>query len=323
MVFAALSLSSLPGPAFGQVAGEEPCDEAICVGGAAFKKMLEYYRTHAHVRLGREKRLSNGVAWRLLIDTPTGLAVPRITWMPDGLAMRKANRLFDAIQGQELFVYAGQAAYWREVYEEAAREGEKDKTGVSLMIPRDNFIGQPMVALTYATSRLVSYFDVTILATDGMSKVPQPNGRILDLEQGKVFSIESCPEKDESSVSSEDGSEVMFRLGNWLEVCDLKSVARFLALYATNLEAATKSAAFRRDPYAEYCKESLLPLGRRAWDFEVYLTTTGLAVHASNFSSHMGRNCLRHESAVIPVIIPYRDLEPFMKPGPWRDELLR
>lgn len=122
---------------------------------------------------------------------------------------------------------------------------------------------------------------------------------------------------------SEKEEELTFRLGDWLEVCDSKSVARFFALYETNLEAATKSAAFHRDPYAEYCKESMLPPSHRAWDFNLYLTTKGLAVHTSGFNSHMARHCLRQESAVIPVIIPYRDLEPFMRPGPWRDELLK
>ncbi len=229
------------------------CDESMCIGGARFEKMLEYYSMHARVWLGQEKRLSNGVAWRLLIDTPTGLAVPRITWMPDGRAMQKANRLLDAIHGQELVGYAGQAKYWQEVYEEAAREGEKDNSGVSLMIPRDHFIQQHIAALTYATSKLVSYYDVGTPATDGMSKVPRPYGQILDLQQGKVFSIESCAEEDESSASAGHDSEVMFRLGDWLEVCDMEAVTSFLRLYAKNLEIATKRPAFRRDPYAEFC----------------------------------------------------------------------
>jgi hypothetical protein len=80
---------------------------------------------------------------------------------------------------------------------------------------------------------------------------------------------------------------------------------------------------FRRDPYAEYCKEGMQPLGHRRWDFELYLTATGLAVHAAKFWPNMARHCLLRESAVNPVIIPYRALEPLMKPGAWRDELLR
>ena len=54
-----------------------------------------YYRSHARVRLGPEQRLPNGVSWRLHVDIGTGLAVPRITWMPDARRMRAANTLFD------------------------------------------------------------------------------------------------------------------------------------------------------------------------------------------------------------------------------------
>src|SRR5688572_17711107 len=84
MAIAALLLCGLPGPALGQLeASRQPCRDVTCAGEVQLREMLEYYRSHARVRLGRERRVSNGVAWRLLIDMPTGLAIPRITRMPD------------------------------------------------------------------------------------------------------------------------------------------------------------------------------------------------------------------------------------------------
>lgn len=331
MMIAALPIGGVPAPASGQVASEQvetnddSWDGILNESSAGFRKRLEHYRAHVRVRLGPERRLSNGVAWRLFVDAATGLAVPRITWMPDRRAMRTANRIFDGLQGADSIVYASLAAEWQERYEEAAREGKKTGEGVSLLIPRDNFKWQEMVALTYATSRFVSYFAVEEYATDGMSKRPIPNGWIIDLEQEKALYKVTCQQEDgpPSLGWLEQGTK--FRVEGFLEVCDTESVTAFVALYDKHLELATKSAAFRRDPYAEYCKEELVPLAlleSAGWYLEVYLTGGGLAVHLSEFSSHAGRNCLRQASAVIPVIIPYRELEPFMKPGPLRDELL-
>ncbi len=332
MMLAALPIGGVPAPASGQIASEQVgtdddrWDGGLNESSTGFKKRLEHYRAHVRVRLGPERRLSNGVAWRLLVDATTGLAVPRITWMSDRRAMRTANRIFDGLQGADSIVYASQAAEWQEAYEEAVREDKKNGPGMSFMIPRDHFIRQEMVALTYATSRFVSYFAVVEYATAGMSKRPEPDGWIIDLEREKALYKTTCHQEDGSPSPSWLGQGTKFRVEDFLEVCDKESVTAFVALYNKHLELATKSAAFRRDPYAEYCKEELVPLallGPAGWYLAVYLTVKGLAVHLSEFSSHAGRNCLRRASAVIPVIIPYRELEPFMQPGPLRDELLR
>ena len=334
MVIAILPIGGLPAPVLGQVASEqaEADDDRwgkiriLNESSAGFRKSLEQYRAHVRVRLGPERRLSNGVAWRLLVDAATGLAVPRITWMPDRRAMRAANRIFDALQGAESIFYANVAAQWQERYEEVAREAEKTGEGVSPMIPRDNFMWQEMIALTYATSKFVSYFVVKEFATDGVSSEIQTEGLILDLEQGKQLFMATCQQEDGSPSPDWLGQGMKFRVEGFLEICDTESITAFVALYDKHLELAIKSAAFRRDPYAEYCKEELVPLallGPAGWYLEIYLTIRGLAVHVSEFRTRAGRNCLRQASAVIPVIIPYRELEPFMQPGPLRDELLR
>jgi hypothetical protein len=49
-----------------------------------------------------------------------------------------------------------------------------------------------------------------------------------------------------------------------------------------------------------------------------------LAVRNTEFGFIPARdNCVLERSTVNPLIIPYREVEPFMIPGPWRDELLK
>jgi hypothetical protein len=49
-----------------------------------------------------------------------------------------------------------------------------------------------------------------------------------------------------------------------------------------------------------------------------------LAVHNTEYRPNSSRSyCTLLRSPVNPVIIPYRELEPFMIPGAWRDELLK
>lgn len=307
-------LGSLQRPVSGQVnATESACGdyEVECADDAQIGRLQDYYKSHSRVRLGQEHRLSTGVAWRNLVDIPTKLAIPRITWMPDRKAMQRANRLLDAVQGGMLMEYAELRSFWREAGELAA----KAEGSVPAVIPRDRFIWQPdLVSLSFATSKLVSYTEVRIYPDDGM-RLPQAQGRVLDLERGRIFSIESC-------TAGESHYGNTFRLGDFLEVCDPEALTKFLALWAERVGAALKAAAHGTDPYAEYCAEAMKPYDAGRW-LALYLTPSGLAVHNDRFSPHLAYDCMLERSAVNPVIIPYRDLEPFMKPGRWRDELLK
>jgi hypothetical protein len=55
----------------------------------------------------------------------------------------------------------------------------------------------------------------------------------------------------------------------------------------------------------------------------LYLTFAGLAVQFTFFfpESDMG-GCALFRTVLNPVIVPYRELQTFMHPGAWRDELL-
>ena len=57
--------------------------------------------------------------------------------------------------------------------------------------------------------------------------------------------------------------------------------------------------------------------------FSLYLTNTGLAFHNVWSLSNGENQCVDDaHNPFNPVIIPYRELEPFMNLGPLKDELL-
>ena len=287
---------------------EPPCEEykIECLDSDQVRERRQYFLSHARVRPSPEQRLSNGVAWDLLVDVPTGVAIPRITWMSNKRGMRTANRLFEAIQGDLLLDYAD----WDS--SDLAKKGAK-ASGVG----NARVLWQPHVALTYATRRLVSYVEVRIHHTSEPNvMLPWAIGRVLDLEQDTIFSIEPCW----GSSFYEAGR--FFRFGDLLEVCDVKSLSDFLTLWERKLKEAYGTADYANDPYGEECRWSMEPFAPSFRQVALYLTPEGLGIYYASFWRDIVKHCLIRKSAVNPVIIPYRDLEPFMQPGPWRDELL-
>jgi hypothetical protein len=290
---------------------EPPCEtyQIECLDSDQVQKRRQYYRSHARVRPSPEQRLSNGVAWDLLVDAPTGLAIPRITWMSDQRGMRTANWLFEAIQGDLLLEYAE----WEEAWGDQAKESAKTSEFRDARV-----LWQPHVALTYATSRLVSYVEVRIHHTfEPNVMLPWIIGRVLDLKQGTISSIEPCW----GSSLYETGG--LFRFGDLLEVCDPDSRDSFLALWERKFDEAKGTAGHANAPYGAECKKGLEPFMPSFRQVALYLTPEGLGVYYGSFWQDTVRHCLIRKSAINPVIIPYRELEPFMQPGPLRDELLK
>jgi hypothetical protein len=75
------------------------------------ERPADFFRHRQNLILGVPHVLKNGVAWRLVTDTPTGLALPRIVKMSDRAAIDKANRLLDAAHGCLLIAVHG----WRAI----------------------------------------------------------------------------------------------------------------------------------------------------------------------------------------------------------------
>jgi hypothetical protein len=262
-----------------------------------------YYRLHANVRLGQEERLSNGTAWRQLIDVRTGSAVPRITWMANRKSLLKANLLLEAIHGAALVDYDIQDLERRrmELYE--WHNGRPPNLGKS------SYTVPQMVAVTYATSRLLSYVEVTRNPSVN-SKGIDVRGLVLDLERGRIEEVEGCRNSDDRRD---------FRLGEWLEVCGDAAYESFKALWVSKIREAVTKARERGAALTEEAGDVPETLRRFSERIALYLTPTGLAVVDKTWGGPRTFN----EITVNPVILPYRELEPFLKSGPWSNELLK
>lgn len=285
------------------------------------RRWADYYVEHVKVRLGPEQRLPNGVSWRLLIDQRTGIAMPRITWMPDRKSMAVANRMLEALQGQAV-VAARAEAKRNSGFVEVIMEARPYLTRSNLT-PRpftiDRSVIQTDIALTYATANLVSLVELS------NSLLPEANffprnmqGLILDLRRDRVLATGPCPGKKKyESMLLGDG---FFQVGDLLQFCDETSRDAFLYFIHEKAKPALAAAASSKEPFITRCRKPYLAIDQR---FVFFLTPGGLAVHATEYWANALSDCALQRSSVGTFIIPYRELEPFMKPGPLRDELLR
>jgi hypothetical protein len=269
---------------------------------ALLRDLSTYYQIHANVRLGPEQRLDNGVAWRLLTDVRTNTAVPRIIWMADRKSLRAANVLLEAIHGATLVDYDMRDLDRRrmELYE--WHNGRPPRVSKPL------YSAPEMIAVTYATSRLVSYVEVT-REFDANPRSFNVRGRVLDLERGRIEEIEGCRNADDWRD---------FRLGEWLEICGDAAYDSFKALWVDKLHQAAKKAQARGANLSDEASEIPETLGRYSERIALYLTPTGLAVVDKTWPPGAFKNVTLN-----PIILPYRELQPFMKPGPWRDDVLK
>ena len=255
----------------------------------------KYYRAHANVRLGREQRLSNGVAWRLHTDIRTGIAWPRITWMSDRKRMLEANALLEAMHGDDLYGHDSQDV-WRRRSDLYNWDGGMREIGPPFFV-------QVKVAVTYASRQLVSFVDVGY-RVQWTSMDLRIIGRVLDLEKGRFWEIESCDTSDHSRKS--------FRFGELLNVCNDETYERFMALWWVRVQQGFAEAKARGDKVSARCGESMEPLTREFLGMALYLTPEGLAVFYSSWLfPRVMKYCAFHELTVNPIVIPYRELEPF------------
>jgi hypothetical protein len=254
--------------------------------------------------MGAPHTMNKGVAWRLVTDTPTNLALPRIIGMPDRAAMDKANRLLDAAHGCLLLRYARLAREWFGVDQPPDDAQATDKP-----------VFQPdpaLVELTYASPRLVSYAEMRVNAVDSVSYDVKPRGIVLDLERNRIYQASGCG-------GLRDDGYGWFRLGHMLEVCTFEAWAEFSRIWSRKIEPIEKAAALAPDN----CERRMGTLDSPS-EISMYFRDDGLAMYDYSRLAGLPKICLDAKKSLIgPVVIPYRELEPFMKLGPWRDELLK
>jgi hypothetical protein len=284
-----------------------------------------YYREHARVRLGTERRLPNGVSWRLHTDTVSGLAEPRITWMPNAGRLRLANEMFEIVHAGDLIIEAAWEKAGKEAKAKAREEGVSDS---DIELPG---IYQGDIDLTYASVNLVSMVNIQWLGLERL--FPDIHGITFDLAHGIVHELTACDGTHRYGRYAENGPNYLFRLGPLLRICDQASYRAFQRLYAAQATLAGKAQAKliekrgreNVDDRIGTCIEHYVDANEyleNDHEYVLYLTFKGLAVHLVSFEgSYYIRTCT-HVSPLNPTVIPYRDLAPLMQPGPWRDELL-
>jgi hypothetical protein len=289
----------------------------------------QVYRDHAKVQLGQERRLANGISWRLLTDVLTGIAWPRITWMPDKHHLQIANEMLEGAHGASI-------ADARALKEEL--EGVNRRRLAYGLTATDYGYGttQTAIDLTYASSRLLSVIDMEMERSEGNYTGRVIRGLNFDLEQRKVFRIEPCPGHNAAhGNSAEDRShDYKFRFGELLDVCEESAYQKFRRLVLDYAERAARKADPRRDVHVEACLHHYIKYRPDVYfgepediryneDMVLYLTFAGLAVHFTYFfpEADMG-GCALFRTVLNPVVVPYQELQAFMRPGAWRDEVL-
>lgn len=287
------------------------------------------YAAHAKVRSGPERELPNGVRWRLVTDRETKIAMPRIVSMPNNKNQGTANQLLETVHGGAiLFAKKEQAslrAYAKEYADHGPRwpvsmeEYERRRKTLREMM-KEPLVEQTDVALTYASTRFTSLIDLGFINKIEGTYLPRIIRSVtLDLDRRRIFTMEVCPEG--SLEGSRDQSTALFRFADLLEICDLDSLKRFNAVVEAANDRIRAATADSKDPLIKGCQGTGIGDGH---EIVVYLATGGLAVHLTQFwPNAANRSCPLTLTARNPVIVPYRELESFMKPGPLREELLK
>lgn len=282
---------------------------------------VAHYARHAQISNGPERKLANGVRWRLATDRQTKIAMPRIVWMPDNTNRSAANRMLEMVHGGAiLFAKQQQEGFLSYVKSHEGDEvSNRHFQHVRKHMPK-HVVTQTDVALTYASNRFVSLIDLGFIFRDEGTLTPRIiRGLILDLNQQQIFTMEACPEG--SFRRLHDPFHPTFRFSNLLEICDEASVTQFEAAVIAEDDRIREAAAGSKDSLSEGCRD----VSRRGeQEFVVYLAVGGLAVHLTQFGSNADTSiCSLTLSARNPLIIPYRAVEPLMKPGALREELLK
>ena len=203
----------------------------------------------------------------------------------------------------------------------------------------DRPVVQTDVGLTYATPTLVSLVDLGYVKSGGTGVWRIIRGLTFDLRTKQMFRVEACPGSDIAYGSKVYGAagitadgkysikvphNYLFQFGKLLRVCDRETYLKFIQLLTAKAALIAEQTAGSRDQAVQWCSEKANPFIGEDQEIVLYLTFKGLAVHNTEYWPNAGRSyCTLTRSPVNPVILPYRELEPFMIPGAWRDELLK
>ena len=206
---------------------------------------------------------------------------------------------------------------------------------------------QTDIALTYASDRFISYRETGHEQWGHRDAGGIARGQAIDLPQGTAFGIRACPDTDrrygeedpddyEKEVPSVREGEWRydaprrFIFGSLIYACDPEVYAAFRALIGRHARMAVtrNGQGWAGGPCARWTRRLLVK------EFESpvlpVLTPNGLALHGFQYNSFYLEDlsdrpwltCPSGARSGDPVVIPYRELEPFMTNGPLKNELL-
>ena len=178
-------------------------------------------------------------------------------------------------------------------------------------------VHQKIIEVTYLSDRIVSVVETGRSHTDSNPNGtgdPYAHGVTIDLPTRQTFAVGPCPGR----------GRPFFRIGPYFDFCTIERYDAFLDLWIRKGIALSQARPpIRRYEADKDCDridyEDVAP----GMSFTVYLTLAGLAVHAGSLVRFKGDECGDERNSFNPVILPYRELEPFLQPGPWKDELLK
>lgn len=138
---------------------------------------------------------------------------------------------------------------------------------------------------------------------------------MLDLEHEEVVDFRDCtPPRPEDAAGG-------FHIEGLIEVCSAADQRAFEALWRKHVTDLRARAAGRG--LSDQCQPDPgddTPSNRGSG---LYITPAGLAVYSGYIIPRVIQHCMMLGSTDNPVIVPWREVMPFLKPGPWRDELLK
>jgi hypothetical protein len=278
-------------------------------------KLAKYYRSHARISpqsvAEPERRLANGVRWRLLVDETTGMRMPRITWMPNRQSMAAANDFLEKAHGAAIAEGENFNRMWAHYNTERALRGLPHYAPLTL---------QSDVELTYATSRFVNYIDLGRKETSEKDFSGRGAVRVFDIKTGAVYKFSLCPIR-----YSQDGhgNEFTIPINSVppFAVCTDAAYDAFRVVLMKWASLAISASEHDRLPI-DSCSRTAHMLARWGRGGVNYLTPTGLAtISGDSWLIGQATNC--RLSAGDPVTIPYGALRRFMRPGPLSEELLK
>lgn len=264
--------------------------------GTFYRSYAKPMRSHTQAR--------GALSWRIETESRTKIAYPRLIKRPGNGSVEAVNRALEAVHGRMI----------KETLEHEARV--RSAWGPEWIVDgmaKDGWsVAQYPIKITYVSATYLSLVETGRNGEVSGQRV-FARGTTIDMRDGTIFGVKPCGSDDDLPT---------FVFADLLVVCTAPKYVAFFDLWEALHKKQREDAFGPFIPWVELCQRLELDFRDDA-SFALYLTDAGLAVHNARAMLPKEKHCVMDPSPFNPVIIPYRKLEQFMKPGQMRDELLR